>query len=40
LGLSLAREIARAHGGELLLQESRPGWTCFEVTLKWQPANG
>jgi len=33
LGLSLAREIARAHGGELALKESRPGWTCFEMTL-------
>ncbi|MCU0785951.1 MAG: ATP-binding protein [Verrucomicrobia bacterium] len=36
LGLSLAREIIRAHGGELLLKESRPGWTLFAVTL---PAN-
>ena len=33
LGLSLAREIVRAHGGELSLQESRPGWTVFSVTL-------
>lgn len=33
LGLSLAREIIRAHGGELLLKESRPGWTCFEFNL-------
>lgn len=33
LGLSLAREIARAHGGELRLQESRPGWTSFALTL-------
>jgi len=33
LGLSLAREIARAHGGELTLQESRPGWTSFRLTL-------
>ena len=34
LGLSLAREIIRAHNGELDLQESRPGWTCFKVTLQ------
>ena len=34
LGLSLAREIVHAHGGELLLKENRPGWTCFKVTLK------
>ena len=34
LGLSLAREIVRAHGAELSLQESRAGWTCFKVTLK------
>jgi signal transduction histidine kinase len=33
LGLSLAREIIRAHGGELTLQESRPGWTSFKVVL-------
>lgn len=33
LGLSLAREIIRAHAGELVLKESRPGWTCFAVTL-------
>jgi len=40
LGLSLAREIVRAHGGELSLEESRPGWTCFVVTLKLPPGNG
>lgn len=33
LGLSLAREIVRAHGGELSLKDSRPGWTCFEMCL-------
>ena len=33
LGLSLAREIVRAHGGELSLAESRPEWTCFKVIL-------
>lgn len=33
LGLSLAREIIRAHGGELLLKESRQGWTLFAVTV-------
>ena len=33
LGLSLAREIILAHRGKLILKESRPGWTCFEVTL-------
>jgi two-component system, OmpR family, heavy metal sensor histidine kinase CusS len=33
LGLSLAREIIRAHGGDLSLKESRPGWTCFAVTI-------
>ena len=33
LGLSLAREIIRAHGGELALRESRPGWTVFELRL-------
>lgn len=33
LGLSLAREIARAHGGDLVLDESRPGWTVFTLRL-------
>jgi signal transduction histidine kinase len=33
LGLSLAREIVMAHGGELELQESRPGWTSFQTRL-------
>jgi two-component system, OmpR family, heavy metal sensor histidine kinase CusS len=33
LGLSLAREIIRAHGGELSLQESASGWTCFHLEL-------
>lgn len=34
LGLSLCREIARAHGGELVLSsEAEPGWTEFVVTL-------
>jgi signal transduction histidine kinase len=34
LGLSLAREIIRAHDGGLELLESRPGWTCFRLRLK------
>ena len=34
LGLSLAREIVRAHGGELILQESRPGWTSFVLRMR------
>lgn len=34
LGLSLACEIVRAHGGELELSESRPGWTSFVMRLK------
>ncbi len=33
LGLSLCREIARAHGGEVVLHQSAPGWTEFWVTL-------
>ena len=33
LGLSLAREIVRAHSGELSLTESRSEWTCFTVSL-------
>ena len=35
LGLSLAREIVRAHGGDLALDESetREGWLAFRLTL-------
>lgn len=33
LGLSLALEIVRAHGGELVLRDSRPGWTCFALSV-------
>ncbi len=33
LGLSLAREVVRAHGGDIVLVESRPGWTLFEIRL-------
>lgn len=34
LGLSLTREIIRAHDGDVTLRESRAGWTVFEVQLK------
>jgi signal transduction histidine kinase len=33
LGLSLAREILRAHGGEVRLIRSEPDWTEFEARL-------
>ena len=33
LGLSLSRELARAHGGELGLVSSEAGWTTFRVTV-------
>jgi len=33
LGLSLAREISRAHGGDLTLEASRDGWIGFRLTL-------
>ena len=39
LGLSLAREIIRAHGGDLVLKESGANWTTFMLTLKL-PAAG
>jgi two-component system, OmpR family, heavy metal sensor histidine kinase CusS len=34
LGLSLSRELARAHGGDVTLLFSRGGWTVFRVTLR------
>lgn len=36
LGLAVARSVARAHGGELILSDSRPGHTTF--TLRLTPA--
>ena len=33
LGLNIARELARAHGGELVLKNSEAGWTEFELRL-------
>ena len=33
LGLSICREIARAHGGEIRLAPRREGWTEFQVML-------
>jgi two-component system, OmpR family, heavy metal sensor histidine kinase CusS len=34
LGLSLSRELARAHGGDVILKSSQHGWTVFRATLK------
>jgi len=34
LGLNLARELARIHGGDLRLVESRADWTEFEVRFR------
>ena len=33
LGLSIARELARAHGGDLTLARSQPDWTEFCLRL-------
>src|SRR6185295_16013761 len=33
LGLNIARELARAHGGELELVRSEEGWTEFALRL-------
>ena len=37
LGLSLARELSRAHGGDIALVRSESDWTEFAVAL---PKNG
>jgi signal transduction histidine kinase len=33
LGLSLSRELARSHHGDLILGESEPGWTTFVLII-------
>jgi signal transduction histidine kinase len=40
LGLSLSRELARAHGGDVTLASSREGWTVFRVTLRLMMVRG
>lgn len=37
LGLSLSREIARAHGGDLVLERCPDGEACFTLTLPVSP---
>ncbi|MEI7733051.1 MAG: ATP-binding protein [Verrucomicrobiota bacterium] len=37
LGLSLAREIVRAHQGELLLEPPQENWTSFIMRMRGQP---
>jgi signal transduction histidine kinase len=34
IGLNLARELARLHGGELRLARSQEDWTEFEVRFR------
>jgi signal transduction histidine kinase len=34
IGLNLARELARLHGGDLLLARSDGDWTVFEVRFR------
>ena len=33
LGLAIARNIARAHGGDLILSANEPGRVCFALTI-------
>jgi signal transduction histidine kinase len=40
LGLSICREIARAHGGEIGLVPNEFGWTSFELKLPLSPVFG
>ena len=37
LGLNLARELARLHGGDLRLARSDESWTEFEVRFRLAP---
>ena len=38
IGLNLARELARLHGGDVRLVRSGPDWTDFELRLRRAPA--
>ena len=38
LGLTLARQIARAHGGDIVYQPREAGGSCFTVYLPVLPA--
>ena len=40
LGLSIAREIVRAHGGTLTLEPSEPGWVVFQFTIPLSESKG
>jgi signal transduction histidine kinase len=40
IGLNLARELARLHGGDLRLARSGGDWTEFELRFRLAPANG
>ncbi|HEX3421617.1 MAG TPA: sensor histidine kinase, partial [Candidatus Udaeobacter sp.] len=39
LGLSIARELARAHGGDLVLARSQEDWTEFRLQLSVSSAH-
>jgi len=36
LGLSICREIIRAHGGDITLEQAPEGWTKFQLTLPYR----
>jgi signal transduction histidine kinase len=40
IGLTLARELARLHGGDLRLARSDEDWTEFEVRFRLAPSAG
>jgi signal transduction histidine kinase len=33
LGLAIARNVVRAHGGDLVLRRNEPGLVCFSIEL-------
>lgn len=39
LGLAIARNIVRAHGGEIMLRSNEPGQVCFSIELPTQSRN-
>jgi two-component system sensor histidine kinase PilS (NtrC family) len=39
LGLAIARNIVRAHGGDIVLKSNQPGRVCFSIAIPARSLN-